>query len=109
MRTTASSFAGIFHGAGGIHTAGGSMIALTFHDAVWLYPAAFVLHVLEEWPRFTPWARKYASESYTQQQYDAIHLAGIGVSIASAAVVYRFPNPPITFLFFTFVFAPSLL
>ena len=31
---------------------------VTFRDAIWLFPAAFTLHVLEEWPRFTNWAQR---------------------------------------------------
>src|SRR5262249_29544196 len=85
------------------HSEGGSMFiaTLTFRHAVWLFPAAFVLHILEEWPRFTSWAMKHASDSFKRQEYDAIHLAGIAISIASAAAVYRFPNRPIIFVFFT--------
>ncbi len=29
---------------------------LTFRQAVWLFPLAFVLHVIEEWPHFVAWA-----------------------------------------------------
>jgi hypothetical protein len=33
---------------------------LTFTQAVWLFCPAFVLHVLEEWPRFS-WAQTVRS------------------------------------------------
>ena len=33
---------------------------VTFRDAIWLFPPAFALHVLEEWPRFTSsWAKRH--------------------------------------------------
>ena len=33
-----------------------SLWRLSFHEAVWFFPLAFVLHVCEEWPSFTAWA-----------------------------------------------------
>jgi hypothetical protein len=81
---------------------------MTFRDAVWLFPAAFVLHVLEEWPRFTHWAKRYASDLFTQRDYDVIHLAGIVIAIAFTSIVWRFPNRWVAFVFFAFVFAPSV-
>src|SRR5262245_40078112 len=44
----------------------------TFRDAIWLFPPAFTLHVLEEWPRFTNWAKRYASPLFTQQEYTTL-------------------------------------
>jgi hypothetical protein len=38
---------------------------LTFRQAIWLFPFAFALHVLEEWRQFTPWAMRYASDHFT--------------------------------------------
>ena len=29
---------------------------VTFRDVIWLFPPAFTLHVLKEWPRFTRWS-----------------------------------------------------
>ncbi len=43
---------------------------VAFHEAVWLFPLSFILHVLEEWPRFTSWAQRYASALYTQRDYN---------------------------------------
>jgi Protein of unknown function with HXXEE motif len=81
----------------------------TFRVAVWLFPAAFVLHVAEEWPRFINWAQRHASSRYTQHDYIIIHLAGIASAIMMAAIVSRFPNRTLVFLFFAFAFAPGLL
>src|SRR3989442_9388361 len=49
----------------------------TFRHAVWLFPVAFLLHVFEEWPNFTTSARRYASNLFTPQDYEMIHIAGI--------------------------------
>ena len=81
---------------------------LTFRDAVWLFPAAFALHVFEERPRFTNWARRNASDLFTQQDYDTIHLAGVIAAIVFAALMWRFPHRVLVFAFFAFVFAPGL-
>jgi len=60
---------------------------LTFTQAVWLFCPAFVLHLLEEWPRFTGWARLHASARFTQRDYNVIHAAGIGALFHVAASV----------------------
>jgi len=80
-----------------------------FRQSVWLFPIVFVLHVLEEWPGFTTWAKKYASGSYTQRDYNTIHVAGVLGAIIFAAIVSQFPNRIVVFVFFAFVFAPGLL
>ena len=81
----------------------------TFRQAVWLFCPAFVLHVCEEYPGFTRWAKQHASARFTQREYNAIHVAGIAGSALSAALVWAFPNPVVVFLFFAFVFAPAAL
>jgi len=81
---------------------------VTFRDAIWLFPPAFTLHVLEEWPRFTGWAKRYASPLFTQRDYNTIHVAGIIASLLFTLIVWRFPNRAVVFVFFAFVFAPSL-
>jgi len=62
---------------------------LTFTNAVWLFCPAFVLHVLEEWPRVTGWARLHASVRFTQRDYNLIHAAGIAASLLAALIVSR--------------------
>ena len=82
---------------------------MTFREAIWLFPPAVTLHVLEEWPRFTSWAIRHASPLFTQHDYNTIHVAGIIASILFTMIVGRFPNRAVTFVFFAFMFAPSLL
>ena len=80
---------------------------LSFREGVWLFPVAFVLHVREELPHFTAWARQNASQRFTQREYNVIHAAGVIVSLLSAAILWYFPNKWVVFAFFAFVFAPS--
>src|SRR5215510_3324268 len=72
---------------------------VTFRDTIWLFPPAFTLHVLEEWPRFTSWAKRYASPLFTQQEYNTIHVAGIIASLLFTLIVWRFPDRPVVFVF----------
>jgi len=81
---------------------------VTFRDAIWLFPPAFTLHVLEEWPRFTSWTNRYTSPLFTQREYNTIHVTGIIASILFTAIVSRFPNRALVFVFFAFIFAPSV-
>ena len=83
--------------------------SLNLGQTVWLFCPAFALHVLEEWPRFTGWAKRYASPHFTQRDYNLIHAAGVVASLLTPLIVWRFPNRPVIFIFFAFVFAPSVL
>ena len=82
---------------------------LTFRDAIWLFPPVFILHVLEEWPRFTDWAQRHASPLFTQHDYNTIHIAGIIAAFLFTLIVWGFPNRVVVFVFFAFVFGPSAL
>jgi hypothetical protein len=81
---------------------------LKFREAVWLFPFAFTLHVLEEVWHFTNWAKRYASPNFTFRDYLTIHLAGIVIAFIVAAVIWFFPNKVVVFIFFTFIFTPSV-
>lgn len=81
---------------------------LSFRQAVWLFPLAFTLHVLEEVRQFTAWANRHASSQFTFREYLTIHLAGIALSFTAAAVIRLFPNRVTVFLFFTFMFTPGV-
>jgi hypothetical protein len=82
--------------------------ALDFRQAVWLFPVAYLLHVLEELPQFTNWARHYAKAGFTMGDYLAVHLSGLVVAILAPAVIWFFANRLIIFIFFTFVFTPAV-
>src|SRR5512138_3203799 len=80
---------------------------LGFPQLVWLFPIAYVLHVLEELPRFTAWAMRYASPSFTMRDYVTIHLTGVVVAAAAPLVISYCSNRFVVFVFFTFVFTPA--
>lgn len=86
-----------------------SLRSLSLREGFWLFPLAFTLHVLEEWPLFTAWVKRYASESFTRRDYKAIHTAGVILSLLSAGVIWLFPNRWMVFVFFAFVLAPAAL
>ncbi len=76
-----------------------SLGSLNFRQAVWLFPVAYVLQVLEELPQFTNWARHYAAASFTLRDYLVIHLSGIAVAVLAPAVIWFFPNKTVTLVF----------
>ena len=78
-----------------------------FRHAVWLFPIAYTLHVLEELPHFTTWAQRYANAGFTMRDYLTIHLTGIVVALMTPLLVRHFPNRFVIFFFFTFVFTPA--
>jgi len=82
--------------------------SLSFRQAVWLFPLAYVLHVLEELPQFTNWSRHYAAASFTLRDYLVVHISGIVVAILTPLIIWFFPNRIVIFLFFTFVFTPAV-
>jgi len=78
-----------------------------FRRLVWLFPIAYVLHVLEELPRFTAWAIQYANPGFTMRDYLTVHLAGVVVAVAAPLVISYFSNRFVVFVFFTFVLTPA--
>ena len=80
---------------------------LSFRRLVWLFPIAYVLHVLEELPRFTAWAIRYANPGFTMRDYLTVHLAGVVVAVTAPLIISYFSNRFVVFVFFTFVFTPA--
>jgi Protein of unknown function with HXXEE motif len=72
----------------------------SFRRAVWLFPPAFALHVLEEAPGFTDWARRHASDRYTQRDFVRNNAAGMAMAIGETWLVSRFPNRAVVFAYF---------
>ncbi len=82
--------------------------SMKFRQAVWLFPIAYTLHVFEELPQFTNWARHYANASFTMRDYLVIHVSGIVVAWLAPVVLQVIPNRIMIFIFFTFVFTPAV-
>jgi hypothetical protein len=59
-----------------------------------LLPAAFALHVLEEAPGFTDWARRHASSRYTQRDFVLNNALGLAFTGAATAAVTRVESRP---------------
>ena len=74
-----------------------------FGRAVWLYPVAFALHVLEEAPGFTAWARRHASERYSERDFARNNALGLLMTLAGTALVARRPSRPVVFGYFAVV------
>jgi hypothetical protein len=85
------------------------MPEVTFSHAVLLLPVASLLHVLEEWPRFPRWARRFASARYTDREYLLLHAAGLLSVLVAALLASRFPKPWLLFLLFALVVGPGML
>jgi len=71
-----------------------------FREAVWLFPPAFLLHVLEEAPQFTAWVRHYASAQFTPQDFLRNNGLGVLLGIVLTALVSRWPNRGVVTLYF---------
>ena len=82
---------------------------MSFRRLVWLFPLAYVLHVLEELPHFTNWARQYANASFTMRDYLTIHLTGIVASVMAPLLIRYFPNRVVIFIFFKLRLSTSRL
>lgn len=82
--------------------------SLNFRQMVWLFPIAYILHVLEELPQFTNWARRYAAPGFTMRGYLIIHSIGIAVALLAPIIIWFWPNRIVVFIFFTFVFTPAV-
>jgi len=74
-----------------------------------LYVAATVLHVVEEWPGFPRWARRFASPRYSDGEYVFTHVATIAIAVGTAALLTAFPLPWLVFLFLALVYGPGVL
>ena len=83
-------------------------MTLSFRQAVWLIPLGFMLHVAEEWPGFTAWANRYASDRFTQRDYVVIHLSGIAGALLVAVILASLPTRGLTFLAFALFFLPAM-
>jgi len=81
---------------------------ICFGDAVLAFPLAVLLHVLEEWPRFPVWARRFGSPRYSDRAYVVTHVFAVALAVVAAHVVRTFPLPWVVFTFFALVFGPGV-
>ena len=60
-----------------------------FRRRAWLLAPAFALHVAEEAPGFTAWARRHASDRYTQRDFVRNNALGMAGTVAGLWVLRR--------------------
>lgn len=81
---------------------------MVFRHAVLLLPAASLLHVLEEWPRFPRWARRHACERYTDREYAIVHAVTLVTALGSAVLLSRFSATWLLFALTALVIGPGM-
>jgi uncharacterized protein with HXXEE motif len=84
------------------------MAAPAFARAVWCFPVAYVLHVVEELPRFTKWAQAHAAPAFTRSDYLRVHLAGVVLNVVVAAIVSRWPGRIVVTAALALVILPAI-
>ena len=65
-----------------------------FDRRAWLLPVVFAAHVAEEAPGFTDWARRHASERYTQADFLRNNAAGLALTAGARSQPGRSPQGP---------------
>jgi Protein of unknown function with HXXEE motif len=83
--------------------------ALRFRQAVWLVPAVFAVHVLEEAPGFTDWVNRYASEQYSSDDFVRINALGLLLTAGATLVVARTSNRTVFFVFYSTILTQQAL
>ncbi|HYK87558.1 MAG TPA: HXXEE domain-containing protein [Acidobacteriota bacterium] len=81
---------------------------LTLRQAVWLFPIAYALHILEEAPQFPSWAQRYASQAFTPRDFLTINSVGIALAVLYALLISRYPRKWSVILFFSLGLAPGM-
>jgi hypothetical protein len=83
-------------------------VEVSFRSVVLLLPLATALHVLEEWPRFPRWARRFASPAYTDREYVITHLITLLGSTAVGVLLWTLLLPWLVAVFFLFWIGPGI-
>jgi hypothetical protein len=82
---------------------------LPLRRAVWLFPAAFAFHVLEEAPGFTEWVNRYASELYSSDDFVRNNTIGLLLTAGATLVVARTRNRTVFFVFYSTILTQQAL
>jgi hypothetical protein len=62
---------------------------MSFRKLAWAFPAAYAVHVAEEAPGFTAWARRNASPRYTNRDFVRINGLGFVGTVGATFAVTR--------------------
>jgi Protein of unknown function with HXXEE motif len=90
-----------------LHFIAGYLHDIRFREVIWYFPLATALHFLEEAPRFTTWAQRYASPHFTLAHWKRIHAIGFVYALAFSGMVSFYPRRPLVFLFLALCFLES--
>jgi hypothetical protein len=74
-----------------------------FRRAVWLAPAAYTIHVSEEWGRFPDWVRAHLAPGFADTSFVLVNAIAMTVLLSFTAAVSRSPSPQTTFRFFVWI------
>jgi hypothetical protein len=74
-----------------------------------LFPAVFALHILEEAPRFTAWARRHGSPRYSQRDFVRNNALGLAMTAAATRLIARSPSRGRVFGYFSLVLTQQAL
>jgi hypothetical protein len=78
-------------------------MAASFRRTAWTFPAAYIVHVAEEAPRFTAWARRNASERYTQKDFVRNNALGLVSTIAATWAITRSERRALDLAYYTLI------
>jgi len=76
---------------------------MTFRGLAWAFPVAYLVHVAEEAPGFTEWARRNASARYTQRDFITNNTVGFLTTLAATAAVTRTPLRALNLAYYSLV------
>ena len=73
----------------------------------WLFAGALAIHVLEEAPGFTSWARRHASPRYTAGHFARVNGLGVLSTLGATLVVTRAGGRPAFGAYYLLVVTPQ--
>jgi Protein of unknown function with HXXEE motif len=82
---------------------------VTFRALARALPVAYAVHVAEEAPEFTAWARRNASGRYSQRDFVRNNALGFISTVAATAVVRQRPRPTLDLAYYTLVVTQQAL
>ena len=80
-----------------------SLAAARLRRTVWLAPAAYAIHLTEEWGRFPDWVRAHLAPGFADASFVLVNAAAMTVLVSLTAAVTRSPSPATVFRFFAWI------
>jgi Protein of unknown function with HXXEE motif len=81
----------------------------SFRRTAALFPPLFALHVLEEAPGFTAWARRHGSPRYSQRDFVRNNALGLAMTAVATRLVARSSTRGLVFGYFSLVLTQQAL